>query len=536
MEKREDTRYSSLLPLFNYKIMKTKIILVIAIVANTAISIAQNIPSYVPKNGLVGWWPFNGNANDESGNGKNGTVTGATLTTGIDGKSDGAYNFNSSIVSQILCPVTNNIPNAFTVSMWVLPTTQVTIGNETDKCINSNSYELGFNTQNWALFPENGGNQSFGVGLSVGTNAIQVGEHGFNVLTCRMSKAGSYNQFKHIVLSYTQDSSFVYIDGVKVLSRKLACIATQKYLMTALRFGAQYSGGTNFSGKLDEISVFNRSLTQEEITGLFSRCSGTTATITPKSTTTFCDGASVELEANSGTNYTYQWFKNNQTINAATSVTYKATTTGKYTVIVTDGACSDTSELTNVTVNSNPSVSINSFSSVVYKSSNVIQLQGNPTGGTFTGSGVIGTNLDPSKIALGKRSVSYSFTTPEGCNGTASRSYILADTLGNVCSTYDTLKINFKLTTGIKANELTTVSAYPNPTSDVLFIEASDIAALNGYAYRIVDLQGKELYKKSVEKAITQISLNTLGAKGVYILHILDGNGSSVENKKIVLQ
>ncbi|NBU91173.1 MAG: LamG domain-containing protein, partial [Flavobacteriia bacterium] len=30
-------------------------------------------PSYVPANGLIGWWPFNGNANDESGNGNNGT-------------------------------------------------------------------------------------------------------------------------------------------------------------------------------------------------------------------------------------------------------------------------------------------------------------------------------------------------------------------------------------------------------------------------------------------------------------------------------
>jgi hypothetical protein len=44
---------------------------------------AAQVPSYVPTNGLVGWWPFNGNANDESGNGHNGTVTGATLTTGL---------------------------------------------------------------------------------------------------------------------------------------------------------------------------------------------------------------------------------------------------------------------------------------------------------------------------------------------------------------------------------------------------------------------------------------------------------------------
>ena len=44
---------------------------------------AAQVPSYVPANGLVGWWPFNGNANDESGNGNNGTVNGATLPTGL---------------------------------------------------------------------------------------------------------------------------------------------------------------------------------------------------------------------------------------------------------------------------------------------------------------------------------------------------------------------------------------------------------------------------------------------------------------------
>ena len=36
----------------------------------TANLMAQ-VPSYVPSNGLVGWWQFNGNANDESGNGNN---------------------------------------------------------------------------------------------------------------------------------------------------------------------------------------------------------------------------------------------------------------------------------------------------------------------------------------------------------------------------------------------------------------------------------------------------------------------------------
>ncbi len=44
--------------------------------------------------GLVACYPFNGNANDESGNGLNGTVTGATLTTDRFGNANSAYAFD----------------------------------------------------------------------------------------------------------------------------------------------------------------------------------------------------------------------------------------------------------------------------------------------------------------------------------------------------------------------------------------------------------------------------------------------------------
>ena len=61
----------------------------------------QTIPSYIPTNGLVGWWPFNGNANDESGNGNNGTVNGATLTADRFGKLDSAFQLNRSSAQSI---------------------------------------------------------------------------------------------------------------------------------------------------------------------------------------------------------------------------------------------------------------------------------------------------------------------------------------------------------------------------------------------------------------------------------------------------
>jgi hypothetical protein len=46
--------------------------------------------------GLVAYYPFNGNANDESGNGNHATVVGASLSTDRKGTSNSAYSFNGS--------------------------------------------------------------------------------------------------------------------------------------------------------------------------------------------------------------------------------------------------------------------------------------------------------------------------------------------------------------------------------------------------------------------------------------------------------
>lgn len=54
------------------------------------------VPSYVPTNGLDGWWSFNGNANDLSGNGNNGIVNEATLTADRNGIANSAFQFNGT--------------------------------------------------------------------------------------------------------------------------------------------------------------------------------------------------------------------------------------------------------------------------------------------------------------------------------------------------------------------------------------------------------------------------------------------------------
>ena len=76
------------------------------------------VPSYVPKDGLVGWYPFNGNANDESGNGNHGTVNRATLTSDRFGNSNKAYNFSGNQFIDLGAFSQFNGANKFTLSLW----------------------------------------------------------------------------------------------------------------------------------------------------------------------------------------------------------------------------------------------------------------------------------------------------------------------------------------------------------------------------------------------------------------------------------
>jgi hypothetical protein len=86
-------------------------------VALTTQTLFAQVPSYVPTNGLVGYWPFSGNANDASGNGNNGTVNGATLTTDRFGSINNSYQFieNTDMIS--ISNTTIN-PQDFTISGW----------------------------------------------------------------------------------------------------------------------------------------------------------------------------------------------------------------------------------------------------------------------------------------------------------------------------------------------------------------------------------------------------------------------------------
>lgn len=81
-------------------------------------SIYAQIPSYIPTNGLEGYWPFNGNADDISGNNHNGIVNGATLTSDRFGNSNSAYYFSLfDYIQTNYIGVAGNNPR--TISFWI---------------------------------------------------------------------------------------------------------------------------------------------------------------------------------------------------------------------------------------------------------------------------------------------------------------------------------------------------------------------------------------------------------------------------------
>jgi len=85
-----------------------------------ALFIFSSVHAQAPTNGLVAYYPFNGNANDESGNGNNGVANGAALTTDRFGNANSAYSFDgvsSSVDISTRSNVTGN--NERTISAWI---------------------------------------------------------------------------------------------------------------------------------------------------------------------------------------------------------------------------------------------------------------------------------------------------------------------------------------------------------------------------------------------------------------------------------
>jgi len=226
------------------------------------ITMAQ-VPSYVPTSGLVGWWGFNGNAQDGSGNGNHGTVNGATLTSDRFGNAGKAYSFDGINDDIFLSNQTSlGSQNIFSLSMW----------------INVNSYgsaqqSLDFST---IFMKNNPWHSTSGWSLLLNRDITSINSRGINLYIAGSSPYSfpfnfQINTWYHIALSINNNTAKLYINNTLINSisgiNNLPISNTGSYVGNG---NTQVPASYLFPGKIDDIGLWNSALTQQEITNLYT--------------------------------------------------------------------------------------------------------------------------------------------------------------------------------------------------------------------------------------------------------------------------
>jgi hypothetical protein len=210
-------------------------------------------------NGLVAYYPFNGNVNDASKNNNNGVNYGASLTTDRFGNTNKAYSFDGSS-SYILTPVKSGFTTQISLCAWF-----------------KNSYNnyggiLNSRTANYLandLTTDTNGNPSFH--LSDGIVANQPN-------TCMSTTCDLNNNNWHLLIG-TYDGSIIriYVDGL---------LRNQVFNIFNIAVNAFfYIGFDNlsgyyryFNGKIDDVRIYNRAINDQEVSAIFYEANPATST------------------------------------------------------------------------------------------------------------------------------------------------------------------------------------------------------------------------------------------------------------------
>ena len=259
-------------------------------------------------------------------------------------------------------------------------------------------------------------------------------------------------------------------------------------------------------------------------------CQISAPTISANGPTSFCTGSSVILTSSSSTG--------NNWSNGAITNSINVSSAGTYSVSVSSGGCSASSNAITITVNTSPTVTINTLSNnaMISKNSGPISLSGSPVGGSFSGFGVNATTFYPNNAQLGTNVISYNYTSSAGCLGTSSRNFIVYDTIGISCSVTDTLIINVSLTGLNQANSVNTINVYPYPTNDFIIIDNGDYNSMIGYTIKIENNLGQQVFQSLINQQQFSINLSTWMGNGIYFLHLINPQNNSVTIRKIILQ
>lgn len=207
-----------------------------------------------PSEGLVAYYPFNGNANDNSGNGNNGTTNGGcSWVQGVKGQAcsfDGSGYISVPNSSSLQSPSTS-----LSIVFWLY----------IDSWNNS-----------WAPILAKSNTQAYGqYSVEISSTAGINFWTGTNVSTFNHQMV--VGNWYHIAFTWDGTETKFYLDGILKGTESYSGTITPDNL--PLEIGRHFPGSTNdyLIGKLDEILIYNRALSSEEINQLFELNEGLVA-------------------------------------------------------------------------------------------------------------------------------------------------------------------------------------------------------------------------------------------------------------------
>jgi hypothetical protein len=578
--------------------MKNKLLLIaMGLIVSTQALLAQ-VPSYVPTNGLVGYWPFNGNANDESGNGNDGTVNGATLTTDRNGIGNKAYNFdginNHIVVSN---PVNLPLENSNrTFSCWFNYQTSIQqpIYNDWSSLICYGDFSSDCNA-NYLLLNNNETVLFSSPGTCVGLTS---------------STSNIINSWHLVTMTYTNGTISIYIDSELISQNVMQ--GNMNTTISSLFFGMfnnqiLSSQKYNLHGDMDDIGIWNRVLTQQEITAMYNQvptysdtCNNVSGSLTQGLVGywPFCgnanddsghgnngtvNGATLTTDrfGNSNSAYSFNGANNYieignspqiDTMDDFTISTWYTTNTisPQFQHLVSKdfmGAppTGDWDLFLNynkvkfdITLNannyfglSNASIPLNTWNNIVItrnSSSGIVNTYINGVlDNTFTG--YIGTYSNIQRLNFGRQGSSNQHFLNGKLddigiwNRALSPSEVTQLFNQNQCFTNttvtDTLVINVgQLSYTNPVAYANNITIFPNPTSTQVNISFNNITDLTGGNINIINSLGQQVATTPITLSgtSTTISLDTWGGSGLYFVQILNAQGIVVDVKKIILQ
>ena len=222
-------------------------------------------PKYDFAEGLVAYYPFNGNAKDESGNGHDGEVKGATLAKDRHGEDEKTYSFDGQddfieVSHTDALDLGNGAGKEWTVAIWFKSDIKAR-GWLLRKGGSGGSY-----TQDYGVLASTTGGFNWGTGKSAFNGGSDVTDW------MHISHEVSSDEWHHVVATYKQGASnegfkIFYIDG-----QQTGKAASGNWKNSAKNDSMRIGAGRippHWQGLIDDVRIYNRALSEEQIKALY---------------------------------------------------------------------------------------------------------------------------------------------------------------------------------------------------------------------------------------------------------------------------